>query len=108
MDNKADFSIVAPGAGGGGGKLTVNIIPTDEEGKELDEDEYDFPDEPSDMVGKPMNFVVQIPKAMDLPKMQCTDCFCTYTFYVDDTRYETTHVYIYIYKQIGDGETYKP
>lgn len=43
--------------------LNVNLIPVDEEGNELDEDHEifdEFIDDPADLFGKEINFVVKI------------------------------------------------
>lgn len=70
------------------GKLLVNIIPVDENGSQDFADE-DLPEEPEDLMNRPLNFVVEIEKAIQLPMDFCKDTYVEYQFYLDETKYKT-------------------
>ena len=73
------------------GKLDVNVIPTDEEG-EPDIPEEKVPEDPSELIGQRIDFVVEINKAMDLPDNFCKDVFCEYTFFLSEEKFSTTQI----------------
>lgn len=73
------------------GKLEVNVMPIDEDGEsEIAEDR--IPDEPSELVGQRIDFVVEISKAIDLPDNFCKDVYCEYTFFLSEEKFATTQV----------------
>lgn len=61
------------------GKLDVNIIPTDESGWR-DPPEEIITDNPIDLIGQRVDFVVTVNWAIDLPKNFCTDVYVEYQF----------------------------
>jgi hypothetical protein len=68
------------------GKLELNIVPVNYDGSE----DLDFyPEEPSDLIDKRIDFVVQINRAIELPKNLCRDVYAEYSFYLDQTKYRT-------------------
>ena len=70
------------------GKLEVNIIPVDMYGdSEIAED--NIPDEPEDLIGQRIDFVVEISRAVELPIDFCKDVFCEYTFFLGEEKYNT-------------------
>lgn len=63
VDNPNDLILV--GDNGQVAEINLNLIPVDEEGEELDEDHEifeDFIDDPQDLFGKEINFIVNIGK----------------------------------------------
>jgi hypothetical protein len=73
------------------GKLEVNIIPVDQDGEsELPEDM--IPEEPEDLEGQRIDFIIEIKQAIDLPSNFCRDVFCHYTFFLDDEKYQSVKI----------------
>lgn len=61
VDNPNDLILV--GDNGQVAKLSLNLIPVDEKGEELDEDNEifdEFVDDPQDLLGKRINFLVTV------------------------------------------------
>ena len=70
------------------GQLSINLVPCEEDGnEELDED--NIADEPEELINMPMDFKVKIDRITGLPEDFCTNIFCEYKFYLDDTVYTT-------------------
>ena len=67
-------------------KLEINLIPVDEDG-ENEVPEEKIPDEPEDLIGQRIDFVVEISKATELPDTFCKDVFCEYTFYLGEEKF---------------------
>lgn len=73
------------------GKLEVNIIPVDKDGEsEVDEDI--IPDDPEDLIGERIDFIVEIKQAQELPINFCRDIQCEYQFYLGEEKYQTIKV----------------
>ena len=73
------------------GKLEANIIPVDTNGIDEYPEEL-ISDEPMDLVGNRLDFIVEITKAFELPEDFCKDVMCEYSFYLDEQKYTTTKV----------------
>ncbi|EDV28301.1 uncharacterized protein TRIADDRAFT_53800 [Trichoplax adhaerens] len=65
------------------GKLRVELIPCDENGKEYDIDADIFVDSPSELLGKKVNFLINISHALGLPN-KFLETWCKFKFYLDD------------------------
>lgn len=90
MDNPTSVSIVSS-TSQICGKLEINVSPVDTDGEsEVPED--NFPDDPMDLLGQRIDFVVEIKKAIDLPADFCKDVYCEYQFYIDDDKYQTVKI----------------
>ena len=73
------------------GRLDVNVIPVDEDGEsELPEEKV--PEEPTDLIGQRIDFIVKINKAIELPDNFCKDVFCEYTFFLSEEKFSTTQI----------------
>ncbi len=76
MDNPSIISIVGTNSQIVG-KLEVNIIPCWEDGES--EVPIDLvPESPEDLIGRRIDFLVDIKRAFDLPEEFCKDIFCKY------------------------------
>ncbi|XP_006815172.1 kinesin-like protein KIF28 [Saccoglossus kowalevskii] len=64
------------------GILEVEAIPCNNKGKELTEADDVFVEDPSELVGQPINFVMKIQAARGLLN-KYTDIYCKYTMYLD-------------------------
>lgn len=73
------------------GKLEVNIIPVDEDGESEIPEDF-IPDEPEDLEGRRIDFIVEIKQAKDLPSNFCRDVYCEYKFYLSEEVYQSTKV----------------
>ena len=73
------------------GKLEVNIIPVDPNGDPELPDEL-LSDNPMDLVGQRIDFIVELKQAYDLPKDFCKDVYCEYMFYLDNEKYKTQKI----------------
>ncbi len=98
MDNPVDICLIGNLNEHTGGKLLVNVIPTDRNGnREIPPDS--IPEKPADLsklegknegvVNSQLDFQVEIKEARDLPEVCCRDVFCEYKFYLDETKYTT-------------------
>lgn len=88
IDNPHTVSLIGSDQKGLVGKLEVNILPTDETGWEEPSEDI-IPNQPEDLIGKRIDFVVIIEKAMDLPDNFWRDVYWEYTFFLDDQVYTT-------------------
>ena len=82
IDNPATVSIIGT-TSEVQGKLEINIIPVDTDGIGEYPEEL-ISDEPMDLIGNRLDFIVEISKATDLPPDFCRDVYCEYRFYLDD------------------------
>lgn len=73
------------------GKLNVNIIPVDQDGNEDLPDEM-IPDEPEDLIGSRIDYVIKIEQAVDLPFNFCRDTFVEYQLYLNEEKFRTPSV----------------
>jgi hypothetical protein len=87
MDNPATVSIVGTNSKIMG-KLELNVIPVDVDGESEVPDDM-IPEDPTDLVGQRMDFIVQITKAIDLPQDFCQDIYCEYTFFLGEEKFTT-------------------
>lgn len=90
VENQLEAKILSSeGSQGMRGHLNVSYYPTNETG-EGEPDEDLLPDEPEDLIGKSINFRIEIEKAKDLPKDLCKNSFVTYGLNFDKQRtYQT-------------------
>ncbi|KAK3697535.1 hypothetical protein QZH41_019774, partial [Actinostola sp. cb2023] len=65
------------------GFLNVEVVPLDSKGNEITEETDLFIDNPRDLVGQKLEFVVRITSARGLPK-KYTDVYCSYRLYLDE------------------------
>ena len=72
------------------GKLDVNIIPIGPEGQSMEEmpDEL-IPEEPEELLGQRIDYVVQINKALDLPSNFCRDAYVEYCLFLSEEKHKT-------------------
>ncbi len=85
MDNPATISIVGTNSQIMG-KLDINVVPVDMDG-ESDLPDDMIPEDPNDLIGHRIDFVVQIAKATELPEDFCRDVYCEYTFYLGEEKF---------------------
>lgn len=64
------------------GYLNVEVVPLNEKGKEITEDDDIFIDDPRQLEGKKLDFVVRIQSAKGIPK-RYTDVYCKYSMYLE-------------------------
>ncbi len=88
IDSPMTVSIVGSNSGIMG-KLEVNVIPVDEDGESDVPDDL-IPDNPNELEGRRIDFIVEIKRAFDLKEDFCKDVYCEYTFYLDNNKYMTT------------------
>lgn len=89
IDNPAQIHLIRAGQNlKNTGKLEVNIIPVDETGWGEIQDSQ-IPEKPEDLIDRRLDFVVTITKALDLPPNFCKDVFIEYSFYLDESPYQT-------------------
>lgn len=88
IDNPHTVSLIGSDQKGLVGKLEVNILPTDETGWEEPPEDI-IPNQPEDLIGKRIDFVVIIEKAMELPENFWRDVYWEYSFFLDDQIYTT-------------------
>ena len=88
IDNPHTVSLIGSDQKGLVGKLEVNILPTDETGWEEPPEDL-IPNQPEDLIGKRIDFVVIIERALDLPENFWRDVYCEYSFFLDDQVYST-------------------
>lgn len=67
------------------GSLTMDIIPHDDDNNEYDE----IPEDPSELIGQPLNFRVYIKECKDLPENFCKGVQVEYTSFHDNMVYKT-------------------
>ncbi|XP_041367866.1 kinesin-like protein KIF28P [Gigantopelta aegis] len=67
------------------GVLTVEMVPCTSNWKPIEED---YVEDPNELLGKELNFIVKIPHARGLPS-QFVQTFCKYKFYLDKQASET-------------------
>jgi len=70
------------------GKLEINILPVDIDGESEVPDDF-IPEQPEDLIGNRIDFIVQITKAIDLPEDFCKNVFCEYQFFLSEDKYTT-------------------
>jgi hypothetical protein len=73
------------------GKLEVNIIPVDEDGESEIPDDL-IPEEPEDLIGKRIDFIIEIKQATGLPKNFCRDVYCEYKFFLFEEVYQSAKI----------------
>ncbi|XP_050706833.1 kinesin-like protein KIF28 isoform X2 [Eriocheir sinensis] len=73
------------------GLMNVELVPCDTSGREYTEADDMFVDDPSDLVGKPLNFKVKIVSCNGLPN-KYADMYCTYRIYLDEDETKTKTV----------------
>jgi len=64
------------------GYLNVEVVPLNDKGKEITEDDDIFIDDPKQLEGKKLDFVVRIQSAKGVPK-RYTDIYCKYSMYLE-------------------------
>ena len=84
MENPSESSIISL-KGNPVGKISLNIIPVDENGNEFDE----VPDEPIDLIGQNLLYKVVISKCYDLYENFCSNLYVEYTLELDGTKNKT-------------------
>ncbi|XP_072173412.1 kinesin-like protein KIF28 [Diadema setosum] len=70
------------------GLLDVEIVPCDSNGKELTEADDVFVDDPKELIGRCVNFVVKIRAVTGIPN-KYKDVFCMYKMYLDNEENKT-------------------
>lgn len=65
------------------GYLNVEVVPLTDSGKEITEDDDIFVEDPSELEGKKLNFVVRVQSAKGIPK-RYTDVYCRYSLYLEE------------------------
>lgn len=65
------------------GYLNVEVVPLNEKGNEITEEDDIFIDEPQQLEGKKLDFVVRVQSAKGIPK-RYTDVYCKYSMYLED------------------------
>ena len=84
MGNPTTSSIISPN-GMCMGNLTVDVIPHDEDGNEYDE----IPEDPSELIGQPLNFRVYVKECRELPENFCKGVQVEYNAFHDNMTYKT-------------------
>ncbi|XP_071509131.1 kinesin-like protein KIF28 [Diadema antillarum] len=70
------------------GLLDVEVVPCDSNGKELTEADDVFVDDPKELIGRCVNFVVKIRAVTGIPN-KYKDVFCMYKMYLDNEENKT-------------------
>lgn len=65
------------------GYLNVEVVPLNDKGNEITEEDDIFIDEPQQLEGKKLDFVVRVQSAKGIPK-RYTDVYCKYSMYLED------------------------
>lgn len=73
------------------GKLEINVVPVDIDGESDIPDDM-IPEDPNELIGNRIDFVVQITKAYDLPEDFCKDIYCEYTFFLGEEKFTSDAV----------------
>ncbi|XP_076455652.1 kinesin-like protein KIF28 isoform X2 [Babylonia areolata] len=73
------------------GLLNVEIVPSDEKGKEYTDDDDKFVDDPEELLGKNVSFVVKIVSARGLPS-KFTDVYAKFLIYLETTYNQTSPI----------------
>ena len=89
LDNESSWKIMNTNIGGDLGKLVWNIKPTDETGEAEEAPEELFVDNPSELLGKRIDFNIIISQANDLPEMLWKDTYVKYSWYLDNAEFRT-------------------
>jgi kinesin family member 13 len=84
MSNPTTSSIISPN-GLQMGSLNIDIIPHDDDNNEYEE----IPEDPSELIGQPLNFRVYIKEGKDLPENFCRGVQVEYTSFHDNVTYKT-------------------
>ena len=84
MSNPTTSSIISPN-GLCMGNLTIDIIPHDDDNNEYEE----IPEDPSELIGQPLNFRVYVKECKDLPENFCRGVQVEYTSFHDNMTYKT-------------------
>jgi hypothetical protein len=90
IDNPCSIPIIIQG-GKAKAKLEVNIVPCDSTGDPDGISEEMFTDNPDDLKGHRLDFIVEISHATDVPQDACKDLFVQYQFYLED-QFHTTQI----------------
>ncbi|KAL9968317.1 hypothetical protein ACROYT_G026678 [Oculina patagonica] len=64
------------------GYLNVEVVPLNDKGKEITEEDDIFIDNPKQLEGKKLDFVVRVQSAKGIPK-RYTDVYCKYSMYLE-------------------------
>lgn len=64
------------------GLMDIEVVPCNSSGKELSEADDVFVDDPKEMIGRSLNFVVKIKSAMGIPT-KYKDVYCKYKIFLD-------------------------
>ena len=51
-----------------------------------------IPDEPEDLEGQRIDFLIDIKQATDLPDNFCRDVYCEYQFFLDEEKYSSVKI----------------
>ncbi|PIK46734.1 putative kinesin-like protein KIF28P [Apostichopus japonicus] len=70
------------------GLLDIELVPCDDKGKELSEADDIFVEDPKDLIGRSLNFVIKIPGATGIPN-KYKDVHCRYKVFLDTVDNET-------------------
>ena len=73
------------------GKLEINVVPVDMDGESDISDDM-IPEDPADLIGNRIDFVVQIIKATELPEDFCKDVYCEYTFFLGEEKFTSESI----------------
>lgn len=84
MSNPTTSSVISPN-GLQMGNLNIDIIPHDDDNNEYEE----IPEDPSELIGQPLNFRVYIKECRDLPENFCRGVQVEYTSFHDNVTYKT-------------------
>ena len=87
MNNPVKISIISPN-GSTVGNLLCDVIAHDENNNEYEE----VPDNPIDLLGRSLNFRVNIAQAFDLPDNFCKGVHVEYVSFSDDITYKTKSI----------------
>ncbi|XP_065896564.1 kinesin-like protein KIF28P isoform X2 [Dysidea avara] len=65
------------------GHLEVEVLPCNPDGTMISDDDDPFVEDPSELVGKSINFLIRIKEAVGLPSKFSKNLHCKYKFYLD-------------------------
>jgi len=89
IDNPCTITLIGGGKDEGQmGKLEIDIVPTDESG-DYEPPEHLLTDDPKDLIGQRIDFIVEIKRASYLPDDCNRDTYVEYGFYLDEQKYKT-------------------
>ena len=78
MDNFSEITLLGP-SDGPCGKLAVNVIPIDSCGRTPEAEDFEFIEDPDELLGKELRFRVSILNASNLPRRLANNVYVEFS-----------------------------